>query len=196
MNEENVKLAKIKKSCKAGRIASKVLGIIGIVAFVLVTVGAIVILGMGKNFDNALAEAEGTLNISFKSGIAEARIMGISVGDISNIETDVPAIREMLDDHPMSFVFGSYLLGIAVLVLITTVLLFIISSTFATIEKQDTPFTDKVIRKVTATLIILSVIMLLTIGGGAAIIGLLTTWVIYTILDYGKTLQIQSDETL
>jgi hypothetical protein len=45
-------------------------------------------------------------------------------------------------------------------------------------------------------MIVLSAVMLFTVSAGFAALGAITTWVVYTIMDYGKTLQVQSDETL
>ena len=41
-----------------------------------------------------------------------------------------------------------------------------------------------------------TVVLLLTSGIAFGALGALTTWVVCTVMDYGKTLQTQSDETL
>ncbi len=52
MNEENIKIAKIKKSCHAGKIAATVLSIIAIVGCVMSIVGAGFVFSMGREFDD------------------------------------------------------------------------------------------------------------------------------------------------
>ena len=79
---------------------------------------------------------------------------------------------------------------------VAAVMMKLLSSVFAMIEKEDTPFTDKVIKRVTVVMIVISGFLFLTAGSALGILSGLATWVIYTVMDYGKTLQIQSDETL
>ena len=79
---------------------------------------------------------------------------------------------------------------------IAAVLLKLISNVFGLIIKEDSPFTDKVIKKIVIVLGAVTVVMFLTSGMAFGVLGAIITWVVYTILDYGKTLQIQSDETL
>ena len=72
----------------------------------------------------------------------------------------------------------------------------IVSSAFKIIDEEGSPFTDRVIKRMTTTMIIVSVIVALTASFAfGALLGVIT-WALYTILDYGKVLQIQSDETL
>ena len=79
---------------------------------------------------------------------------------------------------------------------IFTVLIFLIRSVFAIIEKESTPFTTVVKKRVTLVLIITSVVLFLTSGTAPGVLCILLTWAVNAILDYGVTLQVQSDETL
>ena len=71
-----------------------------------------------------------------------------------------------------------------------------ISSLFAMIEKEPNPFTAKVKKRITTVLIITCVILALTSGLAFAALGVIITWALNAIIDYGITLQTQSDETL
>ena len=197
MNTMNNKLAKIKKSSRVGKIVSNIFTIIGIVGVVITLIAGIFILNMGKRFDDEMHSAgeHGYIETETDS-IAHTSFMNISIGNPENIQTDVPALREALDDHPLSIMYGIYLLTISFLCVIFTVVMKIISGTFALIEKEENPFTDKVIKRVLIAMIVLSTVLLFTVGSGFAVLGALTTWVIYTVMDYGKSLQVQSDETL
>ena len=84
----------------------------------------------------------------------------------------------------------------AMLTAIMAVLFKLIGSVFSLIRKEDNPFTDKVIRRIVIVMTVLSVIIFFSSGMGYGILVGILTWVVYTVLDYGRTLQIQSDETL
>ena len=79
---------------------------------------------------------------------------------------------------------------------IIAVMMKVTGSVFALIRKEDNPFTDNVIKRVLIVMIVLSGILFLTSGVSLGVLCGILTWVVYTILDYGKTLQIQADETL
>ena len=197
MNEENVKLAKIKKSCKTGKLISTILCIVAIAGCVLSLIGGISILAMGRNFDNAVEQAieDGTITTG-SNNIGAVRAVNIDLGNVSSLHSDIPAIQEAIDDHPYSIMYGSYVLAVSLITVITAVMMKLISSVFALIEKEDTPFNDNVIKRVTIVMIVISGFLLMTSGAALGILSGLVTWAVHTILDYGKTLQIQSDETL
>ena len=197
MNEENVKLAKIKKSCHAGKIVTRILFIIAVVGTIMAIAGGSIILAMGKDFDNVINQAteEGYIDPD-ANYILSVRVFGFSISDKESFHSDIPAIQEMLNDRPYSLIFGIYVIAMGFMVAIVAVLMKLVESVFALIETEDTPFTDKVRRRVTIVLIVTSVFLLMTMNAAFGILGALVTWVVNAILDYGKTLQIQSDETL
>ncbi len=194
--EESVKLEKIKRSCTVGEKVSTVFCILSIVGCVLAIVAGIAVVNMGRKFDDKVLELSesGVVNIGNKIG--SCQVMGISLGDPSNIESDVPAIREALKDHPYSIEVGMYCLLIALSTAVVAVMMKLTGSVFALIRQEDSPFTDKVIKRVAIVMIVLSAFVFLTSGVGMGVLCGILTWVVYTVLDYGRTLQIQADETL
>lgn len=197
MNEENKKIAKIKKSCNAGKTVSIILCIVAIVACVAALVGGIVILKMGKTFDNTVQQAidEGKINQS--DSILTVNGINLNTGSIpTTLESDIPAVQEAMDDHPLSVMYGCYALVCALAAAVVAVMMRLVCSIFELIIKEDSPFTDKVRKKVTGVLIVTAAILCLTAGLGFGALCGLIAWVVYNVLDYGKTLQIQSDETL
>ena len=196
MNEVNVKIARIKKSCHVGKIVSNVLCIVLIVGAVLSMISAITIFAMGKKFDEAITQAVETGYIDDSDHIGSAEFFVFNLGSVKNFDSDIPFVKAALEDHPYSIVYGSYSIISLLCCTFLAVMLKLISSVFALIEKEETPFTDKVKKKVTVLLIITSVSLLITEGAGLALLGALITWVVNSILDYGKTLQVQADETL
>jgi len=197
MNEENVKLSRIKKSCRIGRKVSRIIMIVLIIGFAICLTAGIGILASGQSFDSAVMQGieEGYLNEESLS-IGKASYINIEVIDISDIQTDIPAFREALDKAPYSFTYGLSLIIAGLSLIIIIVVMALITGTFGLIEKEDSPFTAKVMKRVLITLIALCAVLAFTAGFGFALVCAMATWVIYTIMDYGKTLQLQSDETL
>ena len=63
MNEENIKLAKVKKSCKALRIVTRIVAIACIVGCVLATVSGLAIMLSGQKFDDAMIKAMASIAV-------------------------------------------------------------------------------------------------------------------------------------
>lgn len=205
MNEEVTKLAKVKKSCRAGRIITKVLMIIGIVAVSLSLIGGISIMAMGDRFDSAVISAgsDTELNESVSvSSFPGGNGVVLRIEDTDDIEAikgnlTITSLAENFGEGlTLHTMFGLYLFFICAMCIGMTLIMYFLTSTFAIIEKEESPFSKRVIKRLTAVFIVVSVVMLLTLGWGAALIMGVTTWALYTIFDYGRILQIQADETL
>ena len=82
------------------------------------------------------------------------------------------------------------------MIAILTVAMFLFRSVFTIILEEGNPFSDKVIKRILISMIIISVVLIFTSGVGFGVLGGFLTWVIYTILDYGRSLKTLSDETL
>lgn len=197
MNQEKIKLEKVKKSCGAVRKVAVILTIILIVGCVMSAISSVAIFSMGNEFDTMVHQAEekGVIDDGVTVGKSFSLIK-IDNYDIDNVETDSAWLREKLDNAPLSIIYGIYTITIAVTTGLLAVAMSIISKSFKIIEEEDSPFTDKVIKKMTLAMIILSVLIACTTNTAFGILMGFLTWAIYTILDYGKVLQIQSDETL
>lgn len=197
MDEVNVKLSRIKKSCHAGKIVSNILSIVAIVGCVAAIIGSVFIFAMGSKFDEEIMKAkESGVVTESSSEILTAKMFDINLGDPTSTHSDIKAIQDLIDAHPYSTVYGFYLAVAGVILVVVIVLMKMISGVFALIETSDTPFTDKVIKRVTIVMIVSSAMLLMTNGAAFGGLGLIMTWAVRSILDYGKTLQIQSDETL
>ena len=197
MNEENVKIARIKKSCHAGKIVSNILCIFFAIGCAAGLIGGIMFFAEGKEFDERIQQSEEMGYIDNADRIGSARLFDINLGIVpENIESDIPAVREALADHPRSVMWGSYMLILGLAFAVVAVLSKLVSSIFSLIEKENTPFNDKVKKRVTIAMIITTVILFLTTGTPFGMLFILLTWVVRSVLEYGKTLQIESDETL
>ena len=165
MNEENVKLAKIRKSCHIGNIISTVVLVLSLFMLVVGIWGGIKVLSMGKAFDEMVTKEtyNGVFSASNNSG-------SVSVVDVKfsslplDLRSDIPAVQKALDDHPLSVLYGSYILSMSVIMLAVVALVFLVRSVFAIIEKEGNPFTIHVKRRIKAILIATSVMLFLTSG--------------------------------
>ncbi len=194
--EENVKIAKIKKSCSVGKKICAILSIIAIIGCVCAAVASFAIFGMGKEFDNKVQQGIEAGIINSENEFGSVKMININVGTVKKWHSDVPALQKILDEQPYCITYGTYCLIMSIFCAVCTVILKLAGSVFELIIKEDTPFNDKVIKRVVIVMIVLSAVMLFTVSAGFAALGAITTWVVYTIMDYGKTLQVQSDETL
>lgn len=196
MDEVNAKLSRIKKSCHTGKVVSNILCIVAIVGLVASIAASVIIFGMGKKFDDEVAKAQEAKIVSTDSEMFTAKLFDLNLGDPSSVHSDIKAVQDLIDAHPYSTVYGFNMALTSVVLLVVVVLLKMVNRVFALIEESDTPFTSQIIKRVTIVLITTSAIMLMTSGVALGGLGLIITWVVRSIMDYGKTLQIQSDETL
>lgn len=196
MDEVNAKLNRIKKSCHAGKIVSNIMCIIAIIGLVASIAGSVIIFGMGKKFDDEVAKAQDANIVSTESKMFASKMFDINLGDPASVHSDIKAVQDLIDAHPYSTVYGFFLAVSAVTLLIVVVLMKMVNRVFALIEESDSPFTNQIIKRVTVVLVMTSVILLMTGGAAMGGLGIIVTWAVRSIMDYGRTLQIQSDETL
>lgn len=196
MNEQELKLTKVKKSCKIVKVISLIITIIGTIATVLSLGTSIFFLTSGGKYDDALQTAvnEGHLTFSVSNGFITVTESDMSL--VSNIDSSIPALDKELENASISFAFGLYLLIIFFTCAATIIPCFLFYSVFKLMSKEESPFSDKVVRRILISFIIISVIVLITLGLGFGLLSCFLTWAIYTIMDYGRVLQTQSDETL
>ena len=194
--EESAKLEKIKKSCETGEKVTKVLFIITMVIAVICIAAGIVIFTMGKRFNDWVEQQRIMDYFSAENTIGKVSFIQFGIPDPSSIKSDIPVIIDALLDHPYTLICGFICMTAGVIVIIASLLIRMIGSTFKLIRTEENPFTDKAIRKIITVMIILSTLILFTTGSIFGIVGYVVTWVFSTILDYAKTLQVQSDETL
>lgn len=196
MNEENVKLEKIKKSCRFGKKIATILCIVAIVGCVCAMVGGVALLANSERFEPEFVKYVEEGKIDTSNGIGKVSGISIQGINVDDWKSDIPALQKALTERPYTTVYGIYCIIVSLSVAVCSLMVKLLSSVFELIEKEDTPFTDAVIKRVTIVMIVISGFLLLTAGAAFGILGGLVTWVVRTVMDYGKTLQIQSDETL
>ncbi len=204
MSKENIKLARIKKSCKVAGIVTRIAFIICIIGCVLAIISGIIILANRENMNATMAEAiESGHEIGVGQNIGGVNFYlakfdpnSINFFKYMKPESSIPAWQNYLDETPYAFSIGLTLIAMSFGIGILAFALFQIYSVFDIIQKEDSPFSDKVLKKLLIALIIIDVIVALTVGFGQGAVGGLITWAVYTIMDYGRLLQTKSDETL
>ena len=202
MNEESKKLANVKKSCKGAKIVSKIILVFLTIAAVATLVTGIVLIAGRKKFDADIAKTD-------PSGASFDVVLSVGPINLGSFEdgefvpndpltSDVPAVEKFFEENSNSpsLILGFYLILICVVTAISAVAFFLITSVFDIIIKEGNPFADKAVKRTLIAMIILTVITASTAGLGFGVLLGFLTWVIYTIMDYGRALKLLSDETL
>jgi hypothetical protein len=146
--EENVKITKIKKSCSVGKKICAILSIIAIVGCVCAAVASFAIFGMGKEFDNKVQQGIEAGIINSENEFGSVKMININVGEVKKWHSDIPALQKILDEQPYCITYGIYCFVMSVACAVVTVMLKFVGSAFELIIKENTPFTDKVIKRV------------------------------------------------
>ena len=213
MNEENIKLQRVQKSSKVASIVSRILFFCCMVSTVLCLITGIVMIANREEFDRQIVESAKSGHNVNANGRIDLKLGPVSLASVTeedlengqlaaavagNMTSDVPALQQFFDDNKdsVSLVYGVYCIGMSFAIAVLTFALYFIYSAFSIINKEGNPFADKVLKKILISMIAISVALAFTAGMGFGILGGFLTWVIYTILDYGRTLKIQVDETL
>ncbi len=204
MNEENAKLARVQKSCKAAGIISRVFFIVCAVGCVIALITCIVMITNQDKFNEEFAQAEaaGKTGAQLQMNAGPFVIGNVDYGTVEKLMSDemhssVPALQSYFDEHKgPALVMGGYLMFIGVMCGITAFAFWLFMSMFNTIIKEGNPFADAVIKKMLICMILISVVITFTAGWGFGAVGGFLTWVVYTVMDYGRVLRIQSEETL
>ncbi len=194
--EENVKLERIKKSCSTGVKVTNVIFVIAVVCSIICLIIITLIAKNGEAFEEWVRRGIESGHITTESSVGEVSAFSISVINPENMHSDVRAIREMLQTRPYSVIFIVYCAVGCLMLIVLAVVMKLIGSVFKIIREEDNPFTEKAIRRIVKVMIAVSIVMFFTPGSIFGILGLVITWVVRTILDYGRMLQIQADETL
>lgn len=195
---EGQKLEKVIKSCKAARVCARVIFIMFCVATVLTLVSGIAMIADHEKLDEQFAQNDAEVSIHVGSQGPRFLLADVTGADGFELESSVPQLQEFFDENEDSTALplGIYCLGISFVMLIGTFAVWLVYSVFDTIVKEGNPFADRVPKRILTSMIILTVVVALSSGLGFAVLLGLLTWAVYSILDYGKELRIQSDETL
>ena len=204
MNQENIKLNRIKKSSHVAGIVTRIVFILCVVASMILIVTSIVMIADRTNMNEQIKagiEGANDVDVTKKVGPVNVHLLRFSkdsfdITKYQKIESSIPALEKALSDTPYSLTLGFTLLTAGLNVVLLAIAMFQLYSVFDIIGKEDSPFTQRVLKKLLFALIVIDIVIAFTAGLGTAAVAGLVTWALYTIMDYGRLLQTQSDETL
>ena len=184
MNEQNKRLEDIKKRCKTSKKVLSVLQGFVIAGLVISLIAGIYML-----------VGESTINPQLQDAYEKGYVTGYDI-HMNGLFSGEFEFSHYYEEGNFTFpIFVTCMIGAAYCV-ITLVILSILKSVFSTLMTKENPFSDKIFSKIKITFIIITVSVLISIGGGCALIAGLLFWCIYSILKYGAALQTEIDETL
>lgn len=185
MNEQNLKLEIMRKRCKT---SSKVVGIIQIITIIVIIaflIGAVLCFMQRDMIDVHLAKA-------VEEGMIQVDNLKISGG-----------LFHLMIDYSQTFKAGNYAIPMffncmisAIICLVVTFVLSMFKSVFNGLVKNETPFSDDILKKLKTIFIVIPIMTLILMGLGHSIVICLLMWCIYSVLEYGKAIQTEVDETL
>lgn len=186
MNEQMIKLDKVKKTCNIAKKIVSVFQIICIVATVLLLIASAFVFMAKDQINQSIADYNATSDSD----------MNISVSNYSNIvtfsinEDAVKSSGEYAQAISAMTLYGAVITGLFAIALT------FVRSIFATISASDTPFDHTVLSKLKKAFVAIAIIITLETGLaiGLSLAGFFLC--IYYIMDYGFTLQKEIDETL
>ena len=204
MNQENIKLNRIKKSSHVAGIVTRIVFILCVVASMILIVTSIVMIADRTNMNEQIKagiEGANDVDVTKKVGPVNVHLLRFSkdsfdITKYQKIESSIPALEKAMNETTYSLSLAFTLLISGFNVILLAVAMYQLYSVFDIIGKENSPFTSRVLKKLLFALIVIDIIIAFTAGLGTAAIAAIVTWALYTIMDYGRLLQIQSDETL
>ncbi|MCR4791317.1 MAG: hypothetical protein K5871_01060 [Lachnospiraceae bacterium] len=185
MNEQNKKLETLKKRCN---VASKVVAVVQI----MVIVGTVIaFIGGAYLFASA-----NEVNPQILEGIEKGYL------DI-NTDLQYHGIFELCVSLQDYFPADDYAhpLGITCMVAACTcamvgVILIFIKKMFTIVLRENNPFSEKCLKQLKVTFIVITITSFLTLSIGFGVITALILFCIHSMFEYGAALQTEIDETL
>ncbi len=187
MREQELKLEKVRKSCNTAKKIAKAFKVLMIVAAVMCLVAAVCMFAFKGQINDGIAKDN-----SINTGSVTIDDMDFQTG-IFHYDMDA---EEIAKSGEYAQAFAVMCIGGGVATGVFAVIFFLIQKIFVTIEEEESPFTENVLKTVKKLFIGIAVIMGLEVGVGLGLFLGLFFWCLYCILDYGFALQKEVDETL
>lgn len=188
MNNEQNKIERIKKSCRIGKTACRVLKILCIVGAVSGLVGFCLTMAGRTQIDRY-----GESALIENNGLGLAPDQGLSREDLEDIgffAHFIPASADLLLQVALVSLYAAIIAGV------TAFLFHLFGQVFDVILREESPFTGAVMKKMRINFVLLAAVVLFTAGFGPAVAAAFLFWCVYNVFDYGCVLQQGADETL
>ena len=189
MNTKTEKLSRIKKSCNIGKVISRILMIICIIGTLI---GILALVGLFIKSEPLLKEL----------GIATANESHNPAGGMENVDLEGESgplaflVQPMLNNSDLGTQLYIMCGFIIILCALGALVWYLFSQVFAVIQKEESPFADAVMSKMKINFALLTIMIFVSTGIIPALAAAFLFWCIYSIFDYGRLLQVESDETL
>lgn len=186
MSNQNNKLEQVKRSCAITQKVLTVVKVIFIVASIFFIIGTTSCFVARDYLNDKVSDA-------VESGKMNVEAANFELGGVLTFYANAD---ESFAAGKYAEVFAGYcIIGLVITVVLAGIITQF-AKIFAIIEKSETPFCEEVLNKLKRVFIVLVVFIgLFSSIGNAFFLGLFL-WCVYTILDYGITLQTEVDETL
>lgn len=187
MNDEMVKLEKVKKTCKISKIICKIVACIVTVGFVLSIVGAMVPGVIGRDKINS------TISESIDNNQASFDVDDINIDGILqlNIKLDTLAKQgNYADVITVACIYATVVTGAV------AVVFWMLVNIFKKITESSTPFSTDILQRMKTIFFIVTIIAFIANGLGDGLIVGCIGWSLYAIFDYGFVIQQVVDETI
>ena len=181
MNEQMIRLETVKNRCNT---LAKIVGVIEVIFIVLACITG----GIALTFLIGASK----LNPVIEEGVSQGYIdynMTFNVGGIMGFEKILPP-----DNYSLGI--GLTCLFATIAVIFVVIILAFIKKVFTIIKEENSPFSDKCLKTIKVSFIVITVATFL---GGSLGVTLITGFIlfcIYSVFEYGAALQNEIDETL
>ena len=185
MNEQNAKLESIKSRCKTAETIVKVLRGFVIAGAVIALICGFIIIGCADTANPELARQVESGNMTIDSTISFNGIFKLFIPVDDFFAPDDYA-------HPLGI---TCIVAGIVCTLVAVIMSFIIRI-FTILREENNPFSERCMKQLKISFIVITVTVLLTSSIGYGLIVGLILFCIYSIFEYGAVLQAEIDETL
>ena len=182
MNENSVKIEKIKKSSKIALNVTNIIKIICAVSAGIAIVSGCVMVGLRGIVNDGFA-------IAMNNGIFSADDLELSLIDYNGI------VRHLAEDGYIAETLGVYAVSAGITLVFVTIVLHFVSRVFKSFMESYSPFQSGVLKNLKIALLLITIAALSSSLGIGLIIGL-AAWCVLNIFEYGCELQKLSDETI
>ena len=181
MNEQRIRLETVKNRCNT---LAKIVGVFEVICIILASITGLIsltfIFGTSK------------LNPMIEEGIAQGYIdynMSINIGGVMGFEKLLPP-----DNYAMGI--GITVLFATIAVIFVVIILAFIKKVFTIIKEENSPFSNKCLKTIKISFIVITVATFLGGSFGVTLITGFILFCIYSVFEYGAALQAEIDETL
>lgn len=182
MNENNLKIEKIKKSSKVALNVTNIVKTICAVCAGITIVAGCIMIGLRGVVNDGFV-------IAMENGVFTPDDLDLSLIDYNGI------VEHLIEDGYIAETIGMYIITTGFTLIFVTIVLHFVSRVFKSFMESYSPFQAGILRNLKAAFVLVTIAALSSGLGTGLIVGF-AAWCVLNIFEYGCELQKQSDETL